>query len=292
MGHYTATLTAADGTKLFTQRWTPPEGSKGTIVIAHGYAEHSGRYQHVAEYFVQQGYAVYALDHRGHGHSQGETLGYFERFENLSDDLRRVIEWARAEERVGPLFLLGHSMGGLLSLYTVIHAQAMLKGLVLSGPLFPTSNTVALPMRILARTLGMIAPHAGTLALDSNTISKDPEVVQAYDSDPNVYHGKIPARVGAEWIAAADYIKANFSRITLPILILHGSADRLVLPTSSQVIHDGVSSPDKTLKIYDGLYHEILNEPEKQRVLADIWVWLASHHGTSELRAAAPIKQQ
>jgi alpha-beta hydrolase superfamily lysophospholipase len=291
MGHYTATLTAADGTKLFTQRWTPPEGSKGTIVIAHGYADHSGRYQHTADYFVQQGYAVYALDHRGHGQSRGETFGYFERFEQLSDDLRHLMEWARSEERVGPLFLLGHSMGGLLSLYTVIHAQAMLKGLVLSGPLFPTSSTIALPMRILARTLSVIAPHTGTLAVDSSTISKDPEVVEAYNADPNVYHGKIPARVGAEWIAAADYTKANFSRITLPMLILHGSADRLVVPASSQVIYDGVASPDKTLKFYDGLYHEIMNEPEKQRVLADMWVWFASHHGTTELRAATPMKQ-
>jgi acylglycerol lipase len=292
MKQQTHILKTSDGLNLFTQHWRPDSHAKGTIVIAHGYGEHSGRYRHVAEYFVQQGYAVYTLDHRGHGQSRGELLGYFERFEAVCDDLRRYIEWVRTEDKAAPLFLLGHSMGGLVSLYYAVNHQAMLKGLILSGTLLPVSSTISVANRIMLRILSQINPRSGVMPVDSNTVSKDRAVVEAYDSDPDVYHGKIPARVGAEWIAAADYVSANLPRITVPILILHGSADRLISPTNSQTIYDHVGSTDKALKFYEGLYHEIVNEPEKARVLADIWVWLASHHGTAELRNAAIEKRR
>ena len=146
-------------------------------------------------------------------------------------------------------------------------------------------------MRAGLRVLSQVAPKAGVRKIGSPTISRDQAVVQAYDSDPDVYRGQIPARVGAEWITATQYILSNLPRITLPALIMHGSADTLVPPVSSQIIYDRIGSADKTLKFYDGLYHEIFNEPEKARVLADVWVWLASHQGTSELRAASPAKQ-
>ena len=149
MKQQTNSLKTNDGLSLLTRLWRPDNNARGTIVIAHGYGEHSGRYRHVAEYFVQQGYAVYALDHRGHGQSRGDLLGYFERFEMMADDLRRFIEWVRTEDKAGPLFLLGHSMGGLVALYYTISNQAMLKGLVLSGTLLPTSNTVSASSRTM-----------------------------------------------------------------------------------------------------------------------------------------------
>ncbi len=260
--------------------------------MTHGYAEHSGRYTHTAEYFVQQGYAVYSMDERGHGQSRGATLGYFDRFETLYDDLRRYIEWVRSQETMGPLFLIGHSMGGMLALYYTIQRQAMLKGLVLSGTLLVRDEDASGPLRLTGRLLSQIAPKMGIRDLDSSTISKDEAVVKAYDTDPNVYHGKIPARVAAEWYAASQHILSNLSRVTLPVLIMAGEADRLVSPSCSQMIYDRIGSPDKTLKFYDGLYHEIFNEPEKARVLADVWVWLASHQSTAELRAAGLTKQR
>jgi acylglycerol lipase len=292
MKHQTSTLTVADGTQLFTQAWLPDEPARGTIIITHGYGDHSSRFKHVAEYFVHQGYGVYSFDDRGHGQSRGENFGYFERFETLSDDLRRFVEWVRTQQKSGPLFLLGHSMGGMLSLYYTIRHQAMLKGLVLSGTFLVRDQEAPGLVCLGARLLSQVAPRTGVREIDSSTISKDEQVVKAYDDDPNVYRGKIPARVAAEWIGASQVIMSNLQRITLPTLVLHGEADRLVSPSTSQLIFDGIGSPDKSLKFYDGLYHEILNEPEKARVLADIWVWLASHQSTSELRAAGLTRQK
>jgi acylglycerol lipase len=292
MKHQTSALSVADGAQLFSQSWVPDEPARGTIIVAHGYAEHSGRYTHVAEYFVHQGYAVYSFDQRGHGQSSRSDRGYFDRFETLCDDLRRYVEWVRTQERMGPLFLVGHSMGGMLSLYYAIRHQAMLKGMVLSGPYLAREQDEPALVRAFLRLLSRIAPKTGVRLIDSSTISKDLAVVQAYESDPNNYRGQILARAAAEWFAVTPYIIGNLQRITLPILILHGEADRLVSPACSQLIYDRIGSPDKSLKFYDGLYHEIFNEPEKARVLADVWVWLASHQSTSELRAAGLARQK
>jgi alpha-beta hydrolase superfamily lysophospholipase len=291
MKHQIGTLTADDGTSLFMQHWLPDADSaiQGYIIIAHGYADHSSRFEHVAAYFVNQGYAVYAMDSRGHGQSRGKTLGYFERFDRLADDLAGFVKQVYAERMTNrPLFLIGHSMGGLLSLYYVIRHKpplAMLRGLVTSGALLDAGEGVPGSQTFLVRqVLSPLLPQQGTITLDSGTISKDPAVVQAYDNDPNVYRGKLPARVAAEFIAAREYVVPNLNKIMLPILCMHGGADRLVNPKCTRLIYEKVGSSDKTIKIYDGLYHEIMNEPERTRVLADIWVWLAAHGSTGELR--------
>jgi acylglycerol lipase len=292
MKHQTSALNVADGAQMFTQSWVPDEAARGTIIIAHGYAEHSGRYTHVAEYFVHQGYAVYSFDQRGHGQSRGSERGYFERFETLCDDLRRYVEWVRSQERMGPLFLIGHSMGSMLALYYAARHQAILKGMVLSGTFLARNEDEPATTRALVRVLSQVAPRTGVREIDSSTLSKDQAVVRSYDTDPNNYRGKIPARVAAEWFSATRYILGNLQRVTLPVLILHGKADRLVSPGCSQQVHDRIGSPDKSLKFYDDLNHEIFNEPEKARVLADVWVWLASHQSTAELRAAGLTKQK
>jgi acylglycerol lipase len=282
MKHQIGTLTADDGTSLFIQHWLPDADSiiRGYIIIAHGYADHSGRFEHVAAYFVDQGYAVYAMDSRGHGQSRGKVLGYFERFDQLVDDLAGFAKHVYAQRATNrPLFLIGHSMGGLLSLYYVIRHKpplAMLRGLVTSGALLDAGESASGSQSFLLRQiLSPLMPQQGV---------KDPAVVQAYDNDPNVYRGKLPARVTAEFIAAREYVVPNLGNIVLPILCMHGGADRLVSPKCTHLIYEKVSSPDKTIKIYDGLYHEIMNEPERARVLADIWVWLAAHGSTGELR--------
>jgi acylglycerol lipase len=282
MKHQEGTLTTLDGARLFTQQWLPDDQAKAVIVIAHGLAEHSSRYAHVARYLVQSGYAVYTFDQRGHGQSRGDRLGYFERFDLLSEDLRQYVELAQAEQKSGPPFLLGHSMGSLLALYYAIRHQTALKGLVVSGSLLNASEVANTTTRLLTRVLSAVAPQMGIAVIDSSTISKDQAVVRAYDLDPNNYRGKIRARVGAELMAATAEVLDNLERITLPILILHGGSDRLVPPGSSRVVYKRVGSADKTLKIYDGLYHEIFNEPEKDRVLADVLVWLETHRMASE----------
>ncbi|MCC7447523.1 MAG: lysophospholipase [Anaerolineae bacterium] len=288
MKHETDTFHTSGSMNLFTQTWKPDADAKGTLVIAHGLHEHSGRYQHVAEYFVRHEFNVYTLDHRGHGRSRGDTLGYFDRFDTLSDDLRRFIEQVRTQEKTGPLFLLGHSMGGLIALYYTIRHQAMLKGVITSGAPLTTASEIAKPKLWMGRLLNRINPKAGAAQLlNTSDISHDANVVKAYETDSDVYLGKIRARVGTELLDAGAYVRANLSSITLPILILHGGADKVVSPTYAQTIFECVSSADKTLKVYPGLYHEILNEPEKDRVLGDIWGWLSAHQATGGLRAAA-----
>jgi alpha-beta hydrolase superfamily lysophospholipase len=281
MKHQEHTLTTPDGARLFTQQWLPDHQARDVVLIAHGLAEHSTRYAHVARYLVQSGYAVYALDHRGHGQSRGDTFGYFERFDWLSEDLRRYVELAQAEQKSGPPFLLGHSMGSLLALYYAVRYQATLKGLVISGALLNVTDVATTGTRLLVRVLSTIAPKTGIATLDSSAVSKDQAVVRAYDADPNNYRGKVRARVGAEMMAATDDVLSNLKQITLPILILHGGSDRLVPPGSSRSVYEQVGSADKTLKIYDGLYHEIFNEQEKDRVLADVLVWLETHRTAS-----------
>lgn len=291
MEHRLGTFTATDGTRLFAQSWLPEEGitPHGVIIIVHGLAEHSSRYAHVADYFVQQGYAVHAMDARGHGQSRGTDFGYFERFVTLVDDLAAFVDHVhRSRHGNRPTFLLGHSMGGLLALYYVIRHQpppSVLCGLVTSAALLDAGQRES-PLLITAirLILSPLLPRMGLRPLDSSTLSRNPAVVQDYDTDPNVFRGKVMARVAGELLAACQYVRVHMSEVRLPILCMHGGGDRLVDPACARFIYEHVSSMSKTLKVYDGLYHEIMNEPERTRVLADIWVWLASQGKTSELR--------
>jgi len=283
MQHKASKLDMGDGVELAMQAWKPDVPAKAILVITHGLAEHMGRYAHVADYFVQQSYAVYGFDDRGHGDVAPDRFGYFERFDTLSEDLRRFIEWTKWDNPNLPVFLLGHSMGGLLALYYTVRYQPSLAALVVSAPLLVGTGEFPAAQQMVVRALSGIVPKLGVQTLDSATISRDPAEVYKYDHDPRVYRGKVRARVAAEIVAAGDNVRVNLTKISLPILIMHGSADRLVKPEYSQIVYDRVSSPDKTIKFYEGLYHEILNEPEHSRVMADIAVWLAMHRGTGRL---------
>lgn len=268
-----------DGFSLFTQTWSPDSGvtAKGVIILIHGLGEHSGRYGHVARYFTDRGYIVVAPDHRGHGRSQGKALGYFDRFSRIVDDVHELVKSLPSASRGLPLYVLGHSMGGLVSLHYVIRYTPRISGLITSAALLDAGEGINPLVTGLLKQVGNVAPKLGLLKLDSSTISRDPKVVAAYDGDPFVFRGKISARVGVELTAAVEYAKQNLSKIDRPALIMHGGADRLVKPQCAQIIYDGISSKDKTIKIYDGLYHEILNEPEQVRVMDDVYDWLKAH---------------
>ncbi len=284
MEHQTGKLRLADGMELFTQAWLPRKGTKATVVVVHGYAEHSGRYAHVAEYLVEQGYAVHGMDLRGHGQSRGQQFGYFNRFDTLLEDLTRFVGQVRATTNTGPMFMLGHSLGGTLALLYGLHYQSTLKGLIISAPYLDPGLYAPALVRISVSLLSQIVPKLGTVVLNSANLSKDSAVVHAYDNDPNVFRGRIPMRVAGELVAGVRELQSLIHKVTLPVLCLHGSDDKIADPGCTQFVYSHIGSPDKTMKVYDGLYHEILNEPERTRVLADIWVWLASHHGTGELR--------
>jgi alpha-beta hydrolase superfamily lysophospholipase len=295
MKHQSDMLKTPDGTTLFTQSWlpepskagaalttssasnTPTTAGRGVIVIVHGLAEHSGRYSHVADYFTNAGYIVTALDHRGHGRSQGQQLGYFERFQGLVDDLHLFIKNLPSAWRAAPLYVLGHSMGGLLTLCYLIRYAPPVSGVVLSGAALDIGENVPAVARGLIRQLASIAPKMGLAGIDSTAISRDPQVVKAYDGDAYVFRGRVKARVAMELRDACVFARQNLAKINRPMLIMHGSADRIVGPACADDIYADISSADKTLKRYEGLYHELYNEPEKLTVLNDVRLWLAAH---------------
>jgi alpha-beta hydrolase superfamily lysophospholipase len=256
------------------------------VVIAHGAGEHSGRYEHVAERLVGEGYAVYAVDHRGHGRSAGPRA-YIDRMDNVVADLDRVVLRAREDHPGVPLFLLGHSMGGTVSLCYALRHQDRLDGLVLSGPL--AALEAAPPaLRMVARTLSVLIPRLPVIGVDSSLVSRDPAVVEAYNADPLVHHGKLSARTAAELGAAIESFESRVPEIKLPTLILYGAADGICPTEGSVMLGRRIGASEVTVKSYPGLYHEILNEPEREQVMDDLCAWLRDHVTSSSPAAAPP----
>jgi acylglycerol lipase len=268
-------FTGAGGVRIFWQSWLPDADPRAIVVIAHGAGEHSGRYEHVAERLVAEGYAVYAIDHRGHGRSDGPRA-LIDRMSNAVADVHTLVTLAASRHPGAGVFLLGHSMGGMISLLYAIDHQERLTGLVLSGTLAALDPAPA-PQRIIAGILSAVAPKAGLLAIDPSLISRDPAVVGAYVEDPLVHHGKLPARTVTELASAIESFPDGVRTITIPTLIMYGTDDRLCPPRGSVMLGERIGAADKTVTPYDGLHHEILNEPEQERVLDDMCTWLAAH---------------
>lgn len=261
---------------LYYQCWLPSNKPRAILLVVHGLAEHSGRYLNLVNHFVPRSYAVYSFDYRGHGKSPG-LPGYVDRFSDYINDLQAFGDMVRKNHHDSRLFLVGHSIGGTIAITYATQHQDELDGLVVSGATLQVGASVSPVMIMAARVLSCLLPKAGLDIIDATAISRDQNVVAAYTNDPLVYRGKIRARLGAEIIKAIQKLPLQMARINLPILIMHGSADRLSDPSGSQILYQRVSSSDKTLKLYDGCYHEIFNEPERQQVFADMEAWLATH---------------
>jgi alpha-beta hydrolase superfamily lysophospholipase len=267
----------AGGLEIFWQSWREQTPARAVVVISHGAGEHSGRYARVALALAELGYPVYALDHRGHGRSQGRRA-LVDRLDNAAADLDVLIDLARREHPDIPLFLLGHSLGGTIALRYALRYQEKLDGLILSGPVAAIDLPPA-PLRLAAKALSAAVPWLGALAVDPAVVSRDPAEVEAYRTDPLVHHGKLPVRTVAEIAAATEAFPEQVASLTLPLLLVHGSEDRLSPVRGSRMVHERASSEDKTLEIYDGFFHEVLNEPpeDRARVTADIVAWLNAH---------------
>jgi alpha-beta hydrolase superfamily lysophospholipase len=268
-------FSGAGNLRIHWQAWLPDAEPRAVVVIAHGAGEHAGRYGHVAYRLVAEGYATYAIEHRGHGHSEG-ARAVIDRISNAVADLDSLIVLAAAEHPGAPVFLLGHSMGGTIAVSYAIRHQARLSGLILSGPLAALEAAPA-PMRLISKILSAIAPGTGLIEIDPSLVSRDPDVVAAYVADPLVYHGKLPVRTVAELAAAIGSFPQAAQAITVPTLIMYGTADRLCPPRGSVMLGEAIGAADKTLTPYEGLYHEILNEPEQTKVLDEISQWLGVH---------------
>ena len=276
MRHQEGTFKGIRNASIYYQCWLPEGESTAVLLIVHGLAEHSGRYMNVVNHFVPLGYAVYGVDHVGHGKSSG-TRVYVERFEDYTDTLKIYFDMVRHWQAEKPIFLVGHSMGGLIGAVYLLDHQAELTGAVLSGPAVKVHGTVSPAVIFVGNVISVLMPKLGLIGLEAEGVSRDPAVVQAYVNDPLVCRGKVTARLSAELVKAIRRVAAEATKITLPILILQGSADRLVDPKGAQMLYDAVNSVDKTIKIYDGLYHEVYNEPEHGQVLGDVKAWLETH---------------
>ena len=271
------TFSGVRNVQIHWQAWLPASDPRAVVAIAHGAGEHAGRYEHVAARLVGDGYAVYAIDHRGHGRSDG-ARALIDRIDNAVADLDQLVRESAAKHPGLPVFLLGHSMGGTIAVsYSLAH-QDRLNGLILSAPLAALEAAPA-PMRVLARILSALAPKTPLIAIDATLVSRDPAVVQAYVADPLVHHGKLPVRTVAELAAAIDTFHERAPSITIPTLIMYGTADRLCPPEGSVMLGERLGGDDKALSPYEGLYHEILNEPEQGRVLDELSGWLAARTG-------------
>ncbi len=262
---------------IFYQAWLPDAAPSAVVVIAHGVAEHSGRYQRLAAYLVTQGCAVYAVDHRGHGRSEGRRA-LVDRLDHAVADLDHVIGIARQTYSRCRLFLLGHSLGGAIAVRHAILHQQRLDGLILSAPAVALQRTPK-ALVLFARLLSMVLPAIPLLPIDGTAISRDASEVAAYDQDSLNYRGRLPARTIVELLDFVERLPHDVSRLQLPLLLMHGTADTLTMPEGSRMIAQRARSIDKTLKLYEGLYHEIFNElpAARQRVIADVGAWITAH---------------
>jgi lysophospholipase len=273
------TILASEGRRIMFRAWLPDEKPDPVVVIAHGYGEHGGRYAHVAVRLNEAGYAVYVPDHHGHGRSDGPR-GRIS-LEEATNDLGQIVELAAGRNVGCELFLLGHSMGGALALRYAMAHQERLTGLVLIAPL--TRVDGAPVAKAIVRTTARFAPGIPLKRIDPRVVSRDPAVVHDYAMDPLVYHGGIPACTIAEFLEHSQTLPDGLPRIKVPTLLMYGTSDRLVEPASSAMVGRRITSVDRTVTPYEGMGHELLNEPEQQQVLDQIVDWVAARTHTRAL---------
>lgn len=262
------------GLKIFIRSWRPEHAPRGVVAIVPGLNSHSGLYLWAADQFVASGLAVYAVDLRGRGRSEGERF-YVEKFEDYLNDVSTMLTLARQRDPGVPIFLLGHSAGGVVATVYALDHQAELAGLICEDFAFqvPAPDIV---LRLL-NGLSRIAPHAHVFRLKNKDFSRDPKVVQALNDDPLIANESQPAHTVAELIRAQKRLDREFPLIKLPVFILHGTADKVTKPSGSQRFHDEAGSSDKALKLYEGHFHDLLNDVDKEVVMTDIQAWIDAH---------------
>jgi alpha-beta hydrolase superfamily lysophospholipase len=265
------TIEGAGGAEIFARSWRPASKPRAVVVICHGVNSHSGQYFWVAEQFVASGLAAYALDLRGRGKSAGERF-YVQSIAEYVGDLAALVKLAKSREPGLPVFLLGHSAGGVVSCVYTLENQTELTGLICESFAF----RVPAPDFALAiiKGLSSVAPRLRVLRLKNEDFSRDPDVVRALNADPLIANEVQPAKTVAALVRADERLEKSFPLITLPVLILHGTVDKATKPSGSQFFYDTAGSRDKTLKLYEGHFHDLLNDFGKEAVMADIKGWI------------------
>ncbi|MGB0970981.1 MAG: lysophospholipase [Mycobacterium sp.] len=261
------------GVRIVYDVWTPDTQPRGVVILAHGYGEHARRYDHVAARFAEAGLVTYALDHRGHGRSGGKRV-YLRDISEFTGDFHTLVGIAAADYPDLARIVVGHSMGGaIVFTYGVEHAGDY-TAMVLSGPAVNAQESVSPLLVLLAKVMGRLAPGLPIEDIPADAVSRDPQVVAAYESDPLVHHGRLPAGVGRALVEVGETMPQRAGAITAPLLVVHGEDDRLIPVGGSRRLVECVGSTDVHLKVYPALYHEVFNEPEQALVLDDVTSWI------------------
>lgn len=279
-----STMQTRDGLTLHTVNWLPGGDARAVVVLVHGIGEHIGRYNHVGAALAEAGYAVYGLDHRSHGRSEGRPRVHFDRFTAVVQDIADYMAQASKAHPELPLFLFGHSMGSLLALMTTLDYQDRLAGLISEGTPLDVAQTVPAPLLPVGRAFYRMWPlkylHVGPL--DKDGLTHDPAFAHAYLDDPLVYQKPARLSMGLGIIEHSREVRARLHELVLPLLILHGGDDRITPPSGSQAIYTQAGAKDKTLKVYEGCYHEVHNELVRDELFRDIIAWLGAHSMKAE----------
>jgi len=269
------TFDGVGGTRIVYDTWQPDTEVRGVVVLAHGFGEHAARYHHVARRFADAGLATYALDHRGHGRSAGKRV-YVRDISEYTGDFGTLVGIARREHPGAPTVVLGHSMGGAIVFAYASEHPDTYDAVVLSGPAIATNSDVPGWLAVVGRVMGRLAPGVPVQQLDASAVSRDPQVVAAYNADPLVWHGKVPAGVARALLGVGESMPQRARLLTKPLLVVHGSEDHLIPARGSTRMVEQVPSDDVTLTVYPGLYHEVFNEPERDQVIGDVVTWMES----------------
>jgi alpha-beta hydrolase superfamily lysophospholipase len=263
------------GVRIVYDVWTPDISPRAVVVLSHGLGEYARRYDHVAQRFGEAGLVTYALDHRGHGRSGGKRM-LVRNITEYTADFATLVGIASREHPGLKRVVLGHSMGGGIVFAYGVERPDDYDMMVLSGPAVAAQDQVSPLLAFAAKVLGVIVPGLPVQDLDVNAISRDPAVVAAYNADPLVYHGRVPTGIGRALLQVGETMPQRAPALTAPLLVVHGSDDRLIPIAGSRRLVECVGSTDVQLKVYPGLYHEVFNEPERDQVLDDVVSWITA----------------
>jgi alpha-beta hydrolase superfamily lysophospholipase len=263
------------GVRIVYDAWTPDMSPRAVVVLSHGLGEYARRYDHVAQRFGEAGLVTYALDHRGHGRSGGKRM-LVRNITEYTADFATLVGIASREHPGLKRVVLGHSMGGGIVFAYGVERPDDYDMMVLSGPAVAAQDQVSPLLAFAAKVLGVIVPGLPVQDLDVNAISRDPAVVAAYNADPLVYHGRVPTGIGRVLLQVGETMPQRAPALTAPLLVVHGSDDRLIPIAGSRRLVECVGSTDVQLKVYPGLYHEVFNEPERDQVLDDVVSWITA----------------
>lgn len=277
MNHHEGFFKSFDSLDLYAQTWYPDGAPRAAVGIVHGAFEHSGRYSWLASFLAEQGFAVFAFDLRGHGRSSGER-GVVSNIDDVLRDVRSFLDFISEHNPSLPQFLLAHSAGGLFACEVMIaHPSDRVRGVILSGPALRLYSVSSVMTEATVFFLGSFFPGVRVMTLDAQYLSHDQSVVQAYRADPLIFKGGASAKVLSELLRAVKRVNASFEQARFSMLIMHGSDDRFADIRGSKALYERACSKDKTLRIYQDCYHEVLNETCKGLVVRDLLNWIEEH---------------